>query len=80
MSILYRGHIFHLTGIPRVEEAAGALVEIPDGAIQVDDAGIIEWSGAYADRPTPTGGPIEVVDYHDCFILPGFIDTHIHFA
>ncbi len=80
MSILYRGHIFHLTGTPRVEEAAGALVEIPDGAIQVDDNGIIEWSGAYTDRPTPTGAPIEVVDYHDCFILPGFIDTHIHFA
>ncbi len=80
MSILYRGHIFHLTGTPGVEEAAKALVEIPDGAIQVDDDGIIEWSGAYTDRPTPTGGPIEVVDYHDCFILPGFIDTHIHFA
>ena len=65
MSILYRGHIFHLTGTPRVEEAAGALVEIPDGAIQVDDNGIIEWSGAYADRPTPTAAPIKVIDYHD---------------
>lgn len=63
-----------------MEEAAEALVEIPNGAIQVDDDGIIEWSGAYADRPTSTGGPIKVVDYHDCFILPGFIDTHIHFA
>ena len=79
MSTLHRGHIFHLTGRPRVEDAADALVEIPDGALLVDDAGVIEWCGSYADRPENRGGPPEVVDHGDAFILPGFVDTHIHY-
>lgn len=79
MPTLHRGHIFHLTGRPKVQEAVEALVEIPDGAILVNDSGIIEWCGAYVDRPTPTGAPFEVADHRDCFILPGFVDTHLHF-
>jgi len=42
MSTLHRGHIFHLTGRPKVQEALDALVEIPDGAILVNDDGVIE--------------------------------------
>lgn len=53
MPTLHRGHIFHVTGRPKVQEAAQALVEIPDGAILVNDLGIIKWCGAYVDRPTP---------------------------
>ncbi|MDQ7825230.1 MAG: amidohydrolase family protein [Candidatus Eremiobacteraeota bacterium] len=79
MSTLHRGHVFHLTGRPSLEEAVDALVEIPDGAILVSDDGIIEWCGRHVDRPSPTGAPVKVVDHRDCFILPGFIDTHIHF-
>lgn len=79
MPTLHRGHIFHLTGQPKVQEATDALVEIPDGAILVNDLGVIEWCGAYVDRPTPAGAPFEVLDHGDCFILPGFVDTHLHF-
>ena len=79
MGTLHRGHIFHLTGRPAVQEAADALVEIPDGAIQVNDDGIIEWCGAYADHPPSTGAPYEIMDHRDGFILPGFIDTHLHY-
>lgn len=79
MGTLHRGHIFHLTGRPTVEQAAEALVEIPDGAIMVNDNGIIAWCGAYADRPTFKEAPFEVIDHRDGFILPGFIDTHLHY-
>ena len=79
MSTLHRGHIFHLTGRPKVSEAMDALVEIPDGAILINDDGVIEWCGHDVDRPTSTGAPFQVVDHTDCFILPGFVDTHIHF-
>ncbi|NQU15173.1 MAG: amidohydrolase family protein [Desulfobacteraceae bacterium] len=79
MSTLHRGHIFHLTGRPKASEAVEALVEIPDGAILVNEEGVIEWCGHYVDRPTPKGAPVKLVDHTDCFILPGFIDTHIHF-
>jgi guanine deaminase len=79
MAILHRGHIFHLTGRPSVTQAPEALREIPDGALLVDDNGVIEWCGRYADRPGSTGGPLEIIDHGDAFLLPGFIDTHIHF-
>ncbi len=79
MSTLHRGHIFHLTGRPSVDDAADALVEIPDGALLIDDQGLIEWCGRFAERPQRTGAPIEVIDHGDSFILPGFVDTHIHF-
>lgn len=79
MSTLHRGHIFHLTGRPDVQHAAQALVELPDGALLVDDAGLIAWCGDYADRPAFAEGEVELVDHGDAFILPGFVDTHIHF-
>jgi guanine deaminase len=79
MATLHRGHIFHLTGRPTVEEATEALVEIPDGALLIDDDGVIEWCGHFNDRPQLSGAPIEVIDHGDSFILPGFVDTHIHY-
>ena len=79
MGVLHRGHIFHLTGKPKVKEAVNALVEIPDGAMLVSDDGVIEWCGSYVDRPTLEGAPLEVIDHGDCFILPGFIDLHLHY-
>ena len=65
MSTLHRGHIFHLTGTPTVQEAAEALVEIPDGALLVNDDGVIEWCGQYVDRPQLDGASVEVIDHGD---------------
>ncbi len=79
MSTLHRGHVFHLTGSPTVEQAAEALVEIPDGALLIGEDGKIEWCGPFAERPQKSGAPIEVIDHAGSFLLPGFIDTHIHF-
>jgi guanine deaminase len=78
MSTLHRGHIFHLTGRPTVQEAAAALVALPDGGLLVDDEGIIEWCGPWDERPDGATDA-ELVDHSGGFILPGFIDTHIHF-
>jgi len=79
MKTLHRGHIFHLTGKPTVQEAAEALVEIPDGALLVNDDGVIEWCGHHVDRPQLDGASVEVIDHGDAFLLPGFVDTHMHF-
>ncbi|WP_120006700.1 amidohydrolase family protein [Nesterenkonia muleiensis] len=73
----YRGHLFHITGSPSLEDVADHLVSIPDGALVIADQGTIEWIGPFDSLPevygsaplTDTGG----------FILPGFVDTHIHF-
>ena len=48
---IYRGHLLHVTGSPTLEDAAEALVSEPDGALAVDAAGRIPYSGAWAALP-----------------------------
>ncbi|AKS35838.1 guanine deaminase [Mycolicibacterium goodii] len=72
----YRGHLIHIGGAPRLPAVAGNLVNEPDGVIMVDDTGRITYSGAFDARPD-TGD--DVVDLRPAFLLPGFVDTHIHF-
>lgn len=73
---IYRGHVFHIAGAPTVQTADRHLVSLPDGAVVVDDDGLIAWVGAAADLPdryaeTPVTGA--------GFVIPGFVDAHIHF-
>lgn len=75
---VHRGHVLHVTGRPTVETAADALVSIPDGALVVGDAGTILWVGPYAALPRdfadwPVTGDASAI------LLPGFVDTHLHF-
>jgi guanine deaminase len=72
----HRGHLFHVTGSPGLADAADHLVHAPDGGILVDDTGVIEWSGPWRERPDVDA---PVIDHHGCFLLPGFVDTHVHF-
>ena len=72
----HRGHLFHVTGSPGLDEADDHLVHAPDGGILVDEAGVIAWSGPWSERPDI---PAPVVDHHGCFLLPGFVDTHLHY-
>ena len=78
MTTVHRGHIFHIAGAPLVTEAAANLAHYPDGALVVSDAGIIEFCGGWADLPAEHAGAT-VVDHHGAFLLPGFVDTHMHF-
>ena len=76
MSQIHYGHIYHVTGAPKVTDAADALVSIPDGAMVIDDNGRITFCGNRSDAPEDGGA---VFDHRPGFILPGFVDTHIHF-
>ena len=71
----YRGHLIHVSGAPRLAEATEHLVSHPDGLLVVDDAGRIVFSGSFAGVPPGA----EVIDCRPGFLLPGFVDTHIHF-
>jgi guanine deaminase len=74
---VHYGHLFHLTGSPKITESADALVSIPDGALVVND-GRIAYSGEKASLPDRYGNATE--HHHPGgFLLPGFVDTHIHF-
>lgn len=75
---VYRGHIFHITGSPTVVDAATHLRSVPDGALAVSADGVIAYCGPYATLPQPySTWPIH--DHRGGFLLPGFIDTHMHF-
>ncbi|MEV3903275.1 amidohydrolase family protein [Mycobacterium sp. NPDC050551] len=75
---VHYGHIFHLTGRPTVTEAADALVSVPDGALVVGDDGKVLFAGERAAVPVEFESAT-VHDQRGGYLLPGFVDTHIHF-
>jgi len=75
---LHRGHVFHISGRPTVEDAAQSLVSIPDGVLAIDDAGTIIYCGEFESLPSDLEGA-ETHDHRPGFLLPGFVDAHIHF-
>lgn len=75
---VYRGHIFHIAGSPGVADAAAHLQSISDGALAVDIDGVIAHCGTYAQLP-PAYSAWPVRDHRPGFLLPGFVDTHMHF-
>ena len=74
---IYRGHLIHVAGSPTLEGAADALVSEPDGALVVDAAGRIAYSGPWPGIPAAFAGE-DVVETGGC-LLPGFVDTHVHY-
>jgi guanine deaminase len=77
-SRIHLGHVFHIAGSPAVTSAAGALVSIPDGALVLDDGGRIVFCGDRAEIPAEFESA-ELHDHRPGFLLPGFVDTHVHF-
>jgi guanine deaminase len=75
---VHYGHIFHLAGSPTVTEAADALVSIPDGALVVGDDGRVLFAGERVSVPAEYESAT-VHDQRGGYLLPGFVDTHIHF-
>ena len=72
---LLRAHILHTPKDPF--EVPDALVSFEDGALIVQDDVIVavgaydELAGRYPDA--------EIVDERGAFVLPGLVDTHVHF-
>lgn len=75
---VYRGHLMHISGAPRADSVRAALVSVPDGALAVDESGTIVYSGEYPTLPEPLAAA-DIVDCRPGFLLPGFVDTHLHF-
>ncbi|QCR36128.1 guanine deaminase [Nissabacter sp. SGAir0207] len=74
-----RGNFFDLTGCAsRPEEIADRVRYIEDGALLLEEGRIV-WLGPWqaAQARLPAGTPVE--DYRGKLIVPGFIDTHIHY-
>jgi guanine deaminase len=75
----FRGAIFHLTGDPGPGGDPAAAEFLEDGLLVVRD-GRIDRLGAHATiaPALPAGTPVE--DLRGKWIVPGFVDTHIHYA
>lgn len=75
---VHRGHVLHIAGRPLLEGASAALVSLPDGALVVDDDGTIAWVGPHAALPREYA-QWPVTGDGSAYLLPGFVDTHLHF-
>lgn len=53
--------------------------ESDDGGVLIDDNGRIAWVGEMADAPE-ISGQIRKMDVSGMWILPGFIDCHVHLS
>ena len=74
---LLRGRIVTFHAAPVDETDTDAYTYIEDGAILIS-GGMIEATGNYAELAAKAP-EAEVVDHRPHLLLPGFIDTHIHF-
>ena len=75
MTTLIRGRVFHTPRNPFEEE--GALEVFESGAL-VLEGDVIAAVGEYSDLKTQFPDA-EMLDFEGAFILPGFVDTHVHY-
>jgi len=73
----FRGEIVHFVADPRT---AGdlAMQHFADGLLLVDDGKVVG-AGHYQDLAKDLTKATTVVDYRGRLLMPGFIDTHVHF-
>lgn len=74
----FRGSLLHFVGDP-AEAGARAIDYHPDGLLVVREGRVAE-AGPAAELLPKLPAEIAVTDYRGKFILPGFIDTHTHYA
>ena len=73
----YRAAILHSLADPAVVGVDASYEYFDDGLLLVED-GLVVQVGHAADLLLKLKG-LEVVEYRDALITPGFIDTHIHY-
>ena len=74
---LFRATIFHTRANPFRD--ADALRMYEDGGLLVRDGRIVA-SGAFADvRKADSAGDATLIDWRGGMVLPGFVDTHVHY-
>jgi guanine deaminase len=74
-----RGRLVWLRDDPFLADGATALAHEPDGLLICRD-GRIEASGAWAHLRERVPAGVAVHHYPDALIVPGFIDSHVHYV
>ena len=75
--VLMRGRILSFTAEPQGPEDHAAYSYIEDGAILIG-GGLIRATGSY-DKLSRQAPAVPVIDHRPHLLMPGFIDTHIHY-
>ncbi|SDL93975.1 guanine deaminase [Pseudomonas indica] len=73
----YRAAILHSLADPSEVGIEQSYQYFEDGVLLVEDGRVVKVGAAEDLLPTLKG--VEVVEYRDALITPGFIDTHIHY-
>ncbi|PHR62639.1 MAG: guanine deaminase [Robiginitomaculum sp.] len=74
----HRGRIAHLLGDPGSTGQSKALAHFEDGCLLVEAGKIVGCD--HWDKLSPDSGQWQLIEHGSSLILPGFVDTHIHFA
>ena len=75
----FRASILHCLGDPGEHADPAAVDYFADGLLIVED-GHVAALGDAQELMAGLAGDIEVTDYSDHLIVPGFIDCHVHFS
>jgi guanine deaminase len=73
----YRAAILHSIADPAVVGVEQSYEYFEDGLLVIDDGQVAKVGHAVGLLPTLKG--VEITEYRDALITPGFIDTHIHY-
>ncbi|MBA8819855.1 guanine deaminase [Ochrobactrum sp. P6BS-III] len=76
--LLIRGRVLTFRDEPQSLDDSASYCYIEDGAILVED-GRVARLGDYAELSAEAGSDVKLADHRPHLILPGFIDTHIHY-
>lgn len=74
----HRGEILHFIADPDKMVLEAAYQYYPDGLLLIRD-GLVEKLGSYDDLKDQISADVEFYEHPNALILPGFIDTHIHY-
>lgn len=77
-SLLLRGRLLSFHRRPEGLDDRASYLYVEDGGLLIED-GVIAAIGDYADVKANAPQDVDETDHRPNLILPGFIDTHIHF-
>ncbi|QBS44003.1 guanine deaminase [Nocardia sp. CS682] len=75
---VYRGTVLHFLRDPGADDDPDTWELFEDGALAVGADGRVRWAGEWSALPEQHRG--DVVDHRGKLIVPGFVDTHIHYS
>ncbi|NYT75811.1 guanine deaminase [Alcaligenaceae bacterium] len=76
--VAYRAHILYFRGRPASSGEDDATISLEDGLLVVE-GGRIAQVGDYDTLAPALDADTEIVDWRGKLIMPGFIDTHVHY-